>query len=375
METDGSKPDGCAHEEAGEEQQRPGQAGGLGRAHPGRYERRAQRQAAHQSQSNGRETPIWVREPARLSARGIRARTISRAPARRASPYPTIRAASPASHSPKTSVRARSSRLNERPRNQARQANPRYPASRPAPGTPPAPHRFLRWTFLRPPAAEAAPGCTRPGTRGPTKFPQGSLRRRFSPPAIKSSIRPAAPELFPRLPLEWRIHRNATGNPSSRGVSGAIALPGDKSISHRYAMIAAIAEGTRASAITRPARIATPRWAACARWGSRSKSAGTRFASTARGLTGCAQPAGDLDAGNSGSTIRMLSGILAAQPFGSAHRRRRIALAPAHAAHHDAAGGDGRAHRGARRASFRRSKSTAARCGRSITRCPWPARR
>ena len=41
-----------------------------------------------------------------------------------------------------------------------------------------------------------------------------------------------------------------------------------------------------------------------------------------------AEPAGELDAGNSGSTIRMLSGILAAQPFTIAHRRRRIAFAP-----------------------------------------------
>src|SRR6202030_3709890 len=34
-----------------------------------------------------------------------------------------------------------------------------------------------------------------------------------------------------------------------------------------------------------------------------------------RGLDGLREPAADLDAGNSGSTIRMLSGILAAQPF------------------------------------------------------------
>ena len=34
-----------------------------------------------------------------------------------------------------------------------------------------------------------------------------------------------------------------------------------------------------------------------------------------RGLDGLRAPAADLDAGNSGSTIRMLSGILAAQPF------------------------------------------------------------
>src|SRR5712664_355343 len=36
-----------------------------------------------------------------------------------------------------------------------------------------------------------------------------------------------------------------------------------------------------------------------------------------RGLSGLTAPAADLDAGNSGSTIRMLSGILAAQKFSS----------------------------------------------------------
>ena len=40
------------------------------------------------------------------------------------------------------------------------------------------------------------------------------------------------------------------------------------------------------------------------------------------GLDGLREPAAALDAGNSGSTIRMLSGILAAQPF-AIHDRRR----------------------------------------------------
>jgi len=44
---------------------------------------------------------------------------------------------------------------------------------------------------------------------------------------------------------------------------------------------------------------------------------GTEFVIHGRGLDGLRAPAGDLDAGNSGSTIRMLSGILAAQPFRS----------------------------------------------------------
>ena len=43
--------------------------------------------------------------------------------------------------------------------------------------------------------------------------------------------------------------------------------------------------------------------------------AGTAFVIHGKGLDGLRAPTGDLDAGNSGSTIRMLSGILAGQPF------------------------------------------------------------
>ena len=44
---------------------------------------------------------------------------------------------------------------------------------------------------------------------------------------------------------------------------------------------------------------------------------GTEFVIHGQGLGGLRAPVGDLDAGNSGSTIRMLSGILAGQPFRS----------------------------------------------------------
>jgi 3-phosphoshikimate 1-carboxyvinyltransferase len=100
-------------------------------------------------------------------------------------------------------------------------------------------------------------------------------------------------------------------------VTGSITLPGDKSISHRYAMISAIAEG--------PSRITNYSTGAdchstlgCMRaLGVEIEGAGTEFTIHGRGLDGLRAPSGDLDAGNSGSTIRMLSGILAAQPFTS----------------------------------------------------------
>src|SRR5437016_129137 len=100
-------------------------------------------------------------------------------------------------------------------------------------------------------------------------------------------------------------------------ITGSITLPGDKSISHRYAMISAIAEGP--SHITNYSTGADCHSTlACMRaLGIEIEGAGTEFTVHGRGLEGLRAPAGDLDAGNSGSTIRMLSGILAAQPFTS----------------------------------------------------------
>jgi 3-phosphoshikimate 1-carboxyvinyltransferase len=98
---------------------------------------------------------------------------------------------------------------------------------------------------------------------------------------------------------------------------GSISLPGDKSISHRYALIASIAEGaTRIRNYSTGADCHST--LACVRaLGIEVDGAGTEFVIHGRGLDGLRAPAADLDAGNSGSTIRMLSGILAAQPFPS----------------------------------------------------------
>ena len=100
-------------------------------------------------------------------------------------------------------------------------------------------------------------------------------------------------------------------------VSGGITLPGDKSISHRYAMISAIAEGeTRIHNYSTGADCHST--LGCVRaLGIDVEVSGTGVVVRGKGLDGLRAPAADLDAGNSGSTIRMLSGILAAQPFRS----------------------------------------------------------
>jgi 3-phosphoshikimate 1-carboxyvinyltransferase len=98
-------------------------------------------------------------------------------------------------------------------------------------------------------------------------------------------------------------------------VSGAIQLPGDKSISHRYAMLAGIAEGaTKISNYSKGADCQST--LACMRaLGAESETRDGILCIHGHGLDGLRAPAAALDAGNSGSTIRMLSGILSAQPF------------------------------------------------------------
>jgi 3-phosphoshikimate 1-carboxyvinyltransferase len=98
-------------------------------------------------------------------------------------------------------------------------------------------------------------------------------------------------------------------------ITGAITLPGDKSISHRYVMISAIADG-ESHILNYSTGADCHSTLACVRaLGIDVDVAGTEVRIQGKGLDGLRAPAADLDAGNSGSTIRMLSGILAAQPF------------------------------------------------------------
>ncbi|HWF08988.1 MAG TPA: 3-phosphoshikimate 1-carboxyvinyltransferase [Bryobacteraceae bacterium] len=100
-------------------------------------------------------------------------------------------------------------------------------------------------------------------------------------------------------------------------LSGAVTLPGDKSISHRYGMIASLAEGTSKIANYSTGADCHSTLDCVRSLGIEVEESGTTVTIHGRGLEGWKQPAGDLDAGNSGSTIRMISGLLAGQPFTS----------------------------------------------------------
>lgn len=100
-------------------------------------------------------------------------------------------------------------------------------------------------------------------------------------------------------------------------LSGVLSLPGDKSISHRLAMIASLAEGTSRIANFSTGADCHSTLGCIRSLGIEASEEGTTVTVHGKGLRGWREPEGDLDAGNSGSTIRMMSGVLAGQAFTS----------------------------------------------------------
>jgi 3-phosphoshikimate 1-carboxyvinyltransferase len=99
-----------------------------------------------------------------------------------------------------------------------------------------------------------------------------------------------------------------------QNVLGSLRLPGDKSVSHRYAMLGAIAEGTtHLTNFSTGADCAST--LACLRHLGCVVRTDHNGAIEIQGRPRLEQPAQSLDCGNSGSTMRMLSGILAGHDF------------------------------------------------------------
>ena len=94
-----------------------------------------------------------------------------------------------------------------------------------------------------------------------------------------------------------------------RRIGGVLRVPGDKSISHRAAMIASLANGTsRLTNFSTSADCAST-LACMAQLGARVEKTDDEV--VIEGTTRLQQPTAQLDCGNSGTTIRLLSGILA----------------------------------------------------------------
>jgi 3-phosphoshikimate 1-carboxyvinyltransferase len=114
----------------------------------------------------------------------------------------------------------------------------------------------------------------------------------------------------------------------ARKVTGPVQVSGDKSISHRYAILAALAEGRTEIRNFSPAEDCRSTLECLKRLGVDITTSADRVVITGAGLAGLKAPRKRLDAGNSGTTIRLLAGVLAGQEFasvitGDASLRRR----------------------------------------------------
>ena len=102
----------------------------------------------------------------------------------------------------------------------------------------------------------------------------------------------------------------------AKNLSGSVRLPGDKSISHRCAMLGAIAEGTTKLDNFSTGADCASTLGCLGSLGVQWERNGDSVVIHGRGAK-LQAPQAALDCGNSGSTIRMLSGILAGQDFTS----------------------------------------------------------
>jgi len=100
-----------------------------------------------------------------------------------------------------------------------------------------------------------------------------------------------------------------------KSLKGTITVPGDKSISHRAVMFGAISEGITEITGFLKGNDCMSTISCLKKLGINIEISGDKVIVYGKGLNGLSEPAEILDAGNSGTTIRLMSGILAAQPF------------------------------------------------------------
>ncbi|TCN23049.1 3-phosphoshikimate 1-carboxyvinyltransferase [Mesobacillus foraminis] len=105
--------------------------------------------------------------------------------------------------------------------------------------------------------------------------------------------------------------------PISSSLHGTISVPGDKSISHRAVMFGSIAGGVTTVENFLPGEDCLSTIACFRKLGVTIRQDGTRVTVNGAGLEGLQEPDGILDVGNSGTTIRLMMGILAGRPFHS----------------------------------------------------------
>jgi len=104
--------------------------------------------------------------------------------------------------------------------------------------------------------------------------------------------------------------------PVERGLQGSIPIPGDKSISHRSIMLGALAEGKTVITNFLNSEDCLCTAKAFQNMGIEIAGLGTDIVVVSgNGLHGLKEPSGILDMGNSGTSTRLMSGILSGQSF------------------------------------------------------------
>src|SRR5438105_2566906 len=100
-------------------------------------------------------------------------------------------------------------------------------------------------------------------------------------------------------------------------IGGVAAVPGDKAISHRLAMLGGIAQGTTVIRNFAESADCSSTLECLRRLGVSIVRSGSTVTVQGRGLHGLEKPSIELDAGNSGTTVRFMAGLMSGFPFES----------------------------------------------------------
>ena len=103
----------------------------------------------------------------------------------------------------------------------------------------------------------------------------------------------------------------------SKNLSGQVIIPGDKSISHRSIILSSIAEGTSEISGFLKGEDCLATINAFKKMGVKIEDEGKKIFVHGVGLHGLKKPIEDLDLGNSGTSMRLLAGLLSGQKFSS----------------------------------------------------------
>ena len=103
----------------------------------------------------------------------------------------------------------------------------------------------------------------------------------------------------------------------SKNLSGQVIIPGDKSISHRSIILSSIAEGTSEISGFLKGEDCLATLNAFKKMGVKIEDEGKKINVHGVGLHGLKKPIEDLDLGNSGTSMRLLAGLLSGQKFSS----------------------------------------------------------